>query len=198
MIDSAPGVARPSPGANRGGEPDGEPGQDSSTLQDLRRGDARWATVGRRVVLIAMLATVVMAGLGLLGVHRRTVTVSGGGYTLTVLYAGVARPGLDVPLRVSVTSEHGFGKQITLGVDRRYLGIFESQGMFPDNSDATSLGADTVLLSYSPPPSGDLFVVDFDTYIQPGSQVGSTGSISVMDEDSKPVVTAHFSTFLFP
>jgi hypothetical protein len=85
-----------------------------------------------------------------LGVHRRTVTVSGGGYTLTVLYAGVARPGLDVPLRVSVTSDHGFGKQITLGVDRRYLGIFESQGMFPDNSDATSLGADTVLLSYRP------------------------------------------------
>ena len=139
-----------------------------------------------------------MAGLGFLGVHRRTVTVSGGGYTLTVLYAGVARPGLDVPLRVSVTSDHGFGKQITLGVDRRYLGIFESQGMFPDNSDATSLGADTVLLSYSPPPSGDLFVVDFDTYVQPGSQVGSDGTVSVMDEDSKPVVTAHFSTFLFP
>lgn len=169
-----------------------------STLSDLRTGRAMTGTVGRRAVLVVLLVAVLASGVGLLGVHRRTVTAHGGGYTLTVLYPAVARPGLDVPFRVTVTSDGGFDKDITLAFDRRYLpGIFETQGMFPDNSDATSLGQNLVLLTYSAPPSGDLFVMDYDAYIQPGSQIGASGSISVM-HGSSAVVTVHFSTFLFP
>ena len=168
-----------------------------STLTGLRYGSRPWAVAGRRAVLALMLVAAVLAGLGFLGVHHSSVTASANGTTLTVNYAGVARPGLDVPLRVIITREGGFGSDITLAINRHYLGILESQGMYPDNSDATSLGSETVLLTYTAPPSGTTFVVDFDTYIQPGSQIGASATISVMD-GIKPVVTVGFTTFLFP
>lgn len=168
-----------------------------STLQGLRYGSRPWVIVGRRLVLGLLLAAVVCAALGLLGVHRRTVSATADGITLTVTYPGVARPGLDVPLRVMVVSDHGFGDDITLAVNRDYLGILESQGIFPDVNDATALGDDRVMLTFSAPPSGNVFVVDFDTYIQPGSQIGAAATISVMD-GTTAAVTVAFSTFLFP
>jgi hypothetical protein len=58
---------------------------------------------------MALLTVFVAAGLaGVFGVRTSTVTVSSGGYELTVEYPRVARAGLDTLWRVTVHHEDGF------------------------------------------------------------------------------------------
>jgi hypothetical protein len=174
-------------------EPGGDP---ASTLTDLRPGSsakARWAswiTVGLLVLLLCA------AGAGLLGVHTRQASASAGGYTLTVTYAGIARAGLDVPMRVQVDSDHPWGEHITLSISREYFTIFETQGFFPDADSSTGNGQD-VVFSFNPPADGQPFVLDYDAYIQPSAQLGASARISVLDGETA-VVSADIRTFLFP
>ena len=136
------------------------------------------------------------AATGMLGVHSRQVSASGSGYRLTVTYAGVARAGLDVPLRVEVSSDHGWGEHVTLSVTRKYLLLFESQGFFPD-ADSSTGDPDEVVFTFDPPADGQSFVLDYDAYVQPSAQVGTTATISVLSA-GEPVVSVDFRTFLFP
>lgn len=169
---------------------------DRSTLSDLGSRRPKTALCIQHAVIALMVAVVTVAATGLLGVHSQQVTATAGGYTLNVEYAGVARAGLDVPLRIEVRSERGFGKEITLAVNRRYFAIFETQGFHPEPSASTSQG-DDVLLTFDSPPDGGPFIVDYDAYIQPASQQGSPGRISLMRGPDR-LVTVDFETFLFP
>jgi hypothetical protein len=167
-----------------------------STLSDLggrHPGGALWV---RRSVGLVMLGVVIVAATGLLGVHSQTVSAHADGYTLSVEYAGVARAGLDVPLRVRVTPDGKFGDKLTLAIDREYLAIFETQGFHPEPSDTANQG-DDVLLTFDTPPDGSPLVVDYDAYIQPASQAGAAGRISVM-HGTERATTVRFATFLFP
>ncbi len=173
-------------------------GDDRSTLSGVdgdesRRPAALWA---RRVATAVLVLFVAVAATGLLGVHSRTVTASAGGFTLTVDYAGVARAGLDVPLRVTVESDQPWDDELTVSISREYLAIFETQGFHPDASGSTSQGAD-LWLTFDTPPVGGPFVLDYDAYIQPASQRGNPATIAVVVDD-QPVVSVDFSTFLFP
>jgi hypothetical protein len=150
----------------------------------------------RQAMIALMLAAVVAAASGLLGVHSRQASASAAGYTVTVQYAGVARAGLDVPLRIEVSSEQPFGKEITLAINREYFAIFETQGFHPEPS-ATAAQGDDVLLTFDSPPDGGPFTVDYDAYIQPASQRGAAGRVSLMHGTDR-LVTVDFATFLFP
>ena len=69
--------------------------------------------------------------------HSTTASATANGYTLTVTYARTARAGWDVPLRIEVVgAEPLAGKQITVGIDREYLSLFETQvcGPIPPTS----------------------------------------------------------------
>lgn len=168
-----------------------------STLSDLDSGrHPRGALWVRRSVGLAMLAVVVTAATGLLGVHSRTVSAHSDGYTLSVEYAGIARAGLDVPLRIRVTPDGEFSDKLTLAINREYLAIFETQGFHPEPSDTANQG-DDVLLTFDTPPDGSALVVDYDAYIQPASQAGATGRISVIRGNDR-LTTVRFATFLFP
>ncbi|WP_029136928.1 hypothetical protein [Nakamurella lactea] len=169
---------------------------DLSTLSDIGSRRPMFAVWARRVVISLMVVAILTAATGLLGVHSKRVEATAGGYTLSVEYAGVARAGLDVPLRIEVASEHPFGKEITLAVNRGYFTIFETQGFHPEPSASTSQG-DDVLLTFDAPPGGGPLIVDYDAYIQPSSQIGSTGRVSVMRGTGR-LVTVEFATFLFP
>ena len=72
-----------------------------STLRGVRTSEkgrlARWARWG---AIVALVIVVGVAASGWLGVRTGTVSASGDGFRLTVVYATVARAGLDVPLRV--------------------------------------------------------------------------------------------------
>lgn len=166
-----------------------------STLSDIPSGRRRGVRI-RRCVLVVMVVVVGVAASGLLGVHTRSVSATAGGWTLAVDYAGVARAGLDVPLRITVTHPGGFDDEITLAVDRDYLVMFEQQGFYPDASASNSRG-DDVLLTFDAPPSGAVFVVDFDAYVQPANQAGERGTVAVV-QGSDRLVEVDFRTVLFP
>jgi hypothetical protein len=167
-----------------------------STLDGIEtRGEGRLATWSRRGFLVVLLVFV-LAGLGgLLGVRTATETDDANGYRLSLHHATTARAGLDVPWQVTVTLEGGFGKDVSLAVTGDYFDIYETQGFTPEPSDATRDG-DTLYLTFAAPP-GDTFVVSYDAYIQPSSQVGRDGTLSVL-EDGSPVASVDFDTLLLP
>lgn len=165
-----------------------------STLAGLEdeSGGHPWSA---RVCLTVLLAVVLAGAAGGLGVHTADVSSSGHGYSLSLSYPRVARAGLDVTWQVTVRHEGGFGAPIVLAVTGDYFGIFETQGFFPE-PDAERRSADTLYLSFTAPP-GDTLVVDYDAYIQPSSQVGRDGAVSVVS-GGETLASVDFSTWLFP
>src|SRR3954453_3010996 len=166
------------------------------TIENLEtRAQGAAAIWSRRGFLVLLLVFVLAGAAGLLGVRTATDSAAGDGWTLELDHATTARAGLDVPWQVPVTPPGGFGKDLTLAVTGDYFDIFETQGFHPDPSDSTRNG-DTLYLTFAAPP-GDTFVVAYDAYIQPASQVGRGGSVSVMT-DGRRVATVDFETTLLP
>jgi hypothetical protein len=152
-----------------------------STLERLRYPDNQaihglWA---RRATVTLLCLILIAAGTGWMGVHSSTVSATADGYTLQVRYARVARAGLDVPFTVRLTADRPIEHQIVLGVTADYFRMFETQGFYPEPSDATT-DAGTVYLTFEPPPHGSTLVIDYDAYIQPAAQIGKDATISVI------------------
>jgi hypothetical protein len=132
---------------------------------------------------------------GLLGVHTATRSASGGGYRLDLQYPAVGRPGLDVRWHAEVRHPGGFGKELVLAVTADYFDIFETQGFWPA-PDSMSRDGRNVYLTFDQ-PKGDVFMFDFDTYVQPASQVGRSARIAVY-ENGVEQVGLDFTTRLVP
>lgn len=168
-----------------------------SSIQDLQTPTQdRLSVWSRRAVLSVILAIVLAGATNRLGVSTTEHSASGGGWSLELHYAAIARAGLDVPWQVTVTHAGGFDGPVELAVTGRYLDIFETQGFHPEPSDESRDG-DTLYLSFKPPDSGDTMVVAYDAYIQPASQQGRTGSVSVVDQGQR-LATVDFRTRLLP
>jgi hypothetical protein len=168
----------------------------ASTLEGLETSEqGRTAIWARRGFLILLLLLVLAGLVGLLGVHTVTSRASEDGWTMSLKHAGIARPGLDVPWEVTVTHAGGFDSDITLAVTADYFDIFETQGFHPAPSDETNDGS-TLYLTFTAPP-GDTLRVSYDAYIQPASQIGRSGTVSVVD-GSRRVASLDFRTFLVP
>lgn len=150
----------------------------------------------RRGFLTLLLAALLAGLVGFLGVRTETSTHRESGWTLSLEHASVARAGLDVPWEVTVFREGGFDGPITLALTGEYLDIYETQAFHPEPS-ASRRDAQLLYLEFDPPPAGEEFVVAYDAYIQPASQVGAEGSVSVVD-DGVPVATVDFETALLP
>lgn len=170
---------------------------DDSTLAGI--GDEQRAAHGlwiRRATVAVLALIIAAAGSGFLGVMSATESVHDDGYQLTVTYARIARTGLDVPLTIRVQAPHAITNDVVIGISADYFRMYESQGFFPEPSDVTS-DADTVYLTFSPPPAGDVLVVDYDAYIQPAAQRGKSASIRVQ-VDGTWRVSAVVRTALIP
>lgn len=167
-------------------------GSTLSGLVDAGHPRAAWA---RRVALAAVTLFVAADLTGLFGVRTDQVSATGHGFVLSVEYPHTARAGLDVTWRVQVTHPGGFGRTLTLAITGDYFDIFETQGFHPDPDSATRTG-DTLLLTFTAPP-GEVFVVSYDAYIQPSSQLGRSAHVAVL-RAGKPVVGVDLSTHLIP
>ena len=168
----------------------------ASTLDGLESNDEGRIAVWTRRGFLTLLLCIVLAGVvGLLGVHTTTSQGSQDGWTVSLRHASIARAGLDAPWEVTVTHVGGFTDDITLAVTGDYFDIFESQGFNPEPSDETR-DASTRYLTFAKPP-GDTLKVSYDAYIQPASQVGRSGTLSVVDGTQR-VASVDFSTFLLP
>lgn len=167
-----------------------------STLDDVRPVRLGPRRAWPRRLAIGLLAMIVLAGAtGLLGVHTTSRSVTAGGYTLTVEYAGIARAGLDAPWTVTVHRRGGFDGPVRLAVTVDYFDLFESQGFDPEPAAGTADG-EQVYWTFDPPP-GEVFTLGFDAYIQPAAQWGASGQVSILDGDA-PAATVDFSTWLVP
>jgi hypothetical protein len=170
-----------------------------STLRGVRTSEkGRLARRARWGAIVALIIVVGVAASGWLGVRTETVSASGDGFRLTVGYATVARAGLDVPLRVQVDRLDGsdFDDDVTLEINARYLSIFETQGFQPDPDQSAAVG-DAIRMTFTQPPTGPSFVLNYDAYIQPASQIGTDGQVGIVVDDA-PVVTVEFHTTLLP
>jgi hypothetical protein len=84
---------------------------------------------------------------------------------------------------------------VVIAVESDYFDMFESQGWTPEPSAETADAVRTYM-TLDPPP-GDTLTLGFDAYIQPSSQAGASGSVSVY-EDGIDVVTVDFTTWVAP
>jgi hypothetical protein len=161
------------------------------------REQAHAAVWWRRAFIMALLALVAAGAIGFLGDTTATVRATSGGYELELTYASTARAGLDVPWQVTVRHPGGFtSDSLTLAVTGDYFDIYETQGFHPDASDSTRDGR-TLYLTFNAPPSGDTFVVAYDAYIQPSSQVGRAGTVGLV-VGGRGVASVDFRTTLLP
>ena len=167
-----------------------------SSLADVDQGPEAKAVWGRRVFVAALLLLVVAGIAGFLGVRSASTTATDGDYELTLEYADIARAGIDVPWQVTVTRAGGYDQELILAVTGDYFDIFETQGFAPDPSAATR-DADTLYLTFDA-PQGEVFTVSYDAYIQPSSQQGRDGSVSVLGPEGQPTATVDFDTWLWP
>jgi hypothetical protein len=159
------------------------------------RGQGALAIWSRRGYLTLLLVVVAAGVDGLLGVRTVTDSADEAAWSVTFTHAGVARAGLDVPWRVTVHHDGGFGKELTLAVTADYFDIYEEQGFRPEPAESTRDG-DTLFLTFTA-PLGDTFVLDYDAYVQPSAQRGRAGTLSVMDDGAR-VATVDFDTRLLP
>jgi len=72
----------------------------------------------RRVGIAFLVLLVALGASGLFGQKTKTVTATGGGYTLTMVYPSVVRPGVDVRFEIEVSNPHGFGDSLSIA-DRK-------------------------------------------------------------------------------
>lgn len=172
--------------------PDDSPSD--STLANVPPPPTR-TPVARRVVLSVLILFLVAAGTGFLGVKSGTVTATGDGYELELVYATIARAGLDVPFDVTLTHEGGFNEDIVLAMTADYFYIFEHQGVSPEPDSESSEGP-MVYMTF-PAPKGDEFRMGFDVYIQGSSQVGASGEVWLVVQD-EPLLRVTFTTVLVP
>lgn len=168
----------------------------ASTLAGLEtRGESRTATWTRRGFLVVLLVFVLAGLTGRLGVSTATESASAEGYDLSLHYATTARAGLDVTFEATVTHPGGFDDDVVLAITGDYFDIFETQGFFPEPSDTTR-DATTLYLTFAA-PAGDTLTVSYDAYVQPSSQVGRDGTLSVL-VDGEPTASVDFDTTLLP
>ncbi|HEY7043155.1 MAG TPA: twin-arginine translocation signal domain-containing protein [Nocardioidaceae bacterium] len=168
----------------------------SSTIEGVETSAHGRLAIWTRRGFLTLLTVFVLAGVaGLLGVRTSTADSHADGWGLSLSYAATARAGLDVPWQVTVTHEGGFGKDLQLAVTGDYFDIYETQGFNPEPSDVTRDG-DLMYLTFTAPP-GDTFVLRYDAYIQPSSQAGAGGTVSVIDQGQR-VVSVDFDTVLLP
>ncbi len=147
--------------------------------------------------MLVLVAILVLAGATtLLGVRTSSASTSDAEYSLQVRYPQIARAGLDVVWQVRVEHAGGFKEPITIAVNASYFDIFETQGFHPEPSKTTRDGS-LMYLEFDPPPSGEVFLVDYDAYIQGSSQLGRRGEVHLMDGDQKRL-TVTYRTWLAP
>lgn len=168
-----------------------------STLEGVEtRPEGRHGLWSRRVFLVALALFVGAGLLGLLGVRTTTTTASSEGYTLSLEHATIARAGLDVPFAVELTHPGGFDESIVLAVTGDYFDIYETQGFAPEPSRQVR-DADMLYLTFDA-PKGDVFRFSYDAYIQPSSQRGRSGEVSLLTSSGEERITIPFRTRLLP
>lgn len=151
----------------------------------------------RRIGIAALCLLVVAALAGLLGPRAATATASGDGYDLTVRHGQITRPGLPVPLEITVERAGGFDGPVTLSVSRDLLDRLDFNNWTP-NPDGEAAGPDRVEYEFTE-PRGDVLHVLLDARTAPGQLPGlGRYTVAVAGPGGEPPVEVAFRMAVLP
>jgi hypothetical protein len=160
---------------------------------DMRR--LRRARTGRRALLTVLAIFVLLGAATAFGARSGTVSASGGGYELTVVYPAVTRPGLAVRWIITVRRAGGFDGPVDVAITSRYVDLLDFNNLDALPSGTKTAG-DMTIWTFDP-PVGDTLVVAFDGRLEPAQQYGKPATVSVL-ANGAPVVSVHYSTRVMP
>ena len=158
----------------------------------------RWDTFERALRLVSVTVVfgiVALALFGVAGLATSSSTSAGAEFSVRVEYATVSRAGLATPFVVEVESTAGaLPAELTLELPRRYLSMFDENGLDPAPDSITSDG-ETEVWTYRP---GDVATlsIDFDARLQPNMHHSRDGWVIVHGGDS--TVRVDFRTRVMP
>jgi hypothetical protein len=167
------------------------------TTFDVREADTlHGGRLVRRCFTVVLVLLVALGLTGALGIHTSTAHAAAGATSVRVDYPRVARAGQDTLFRVTVRHDTAFGSDpVVIAISKRYFEIFETQGFEP-GPDAESATDRYYYLEFDSPP-GRALTLTYDSYIQPGSQIGRSADVVVTVGDEQPVRT-RITTWLVP
>ncbi|HEX9885807.1 MAG TPA: hypothetical protein VGA70_04935 [Longimicrobiales bacterium] len=169
--------------------------ESSTVITQVSLARLRRARMLRRVGLGMLFAFLGLGALNVFGVRSAQVSVTGGGYELTVTYAAMSRPGLATPWSVEVRRAGGFDGPVTVATTAAYFELFDENGLDPDPSAATTDGERTIW-EFEPPP-GEVLEISFDARISPAVQRGGSAETAVL-VGGRPVVAVSYTTGVMP
>lgn len=168
---------------------------DSTLGRIADRPRTRIAAWLRRGFLALLLLLIIAALAGFLGTRTATTSATSDGYTLSLQYARISRPGLNVPWQLTVTHPGGFSGSVVVEVSSAYFNVVAAQNVTPQPSQETQDGT-WWRMTFDQPP-GDTFVVSMDASVQPQSERGRSGTVRLLSSGT-PVAGLHFKTALLP
>ncbi len=149
----------------------------------------------RSVSVIVIFGVVLFALFGFAGLTTGSETTDGDEFSVRVEYATVSRPGLATPFVIDVESASGaLPDELTVEIPRRYLAMFDENGLDPAPDSITSDG-ETEIWTFRP---GDVATlsIDFDARLQPNMHFGRDAWVRVRGGDS--AVRVDFRTNVMP
>jgi hypothetical protein len=152
--------------------------------------DRWWRQAG--VALLALLVGTALSGW--LGVRSTSATARRDGYEVQFDYAGVARPGLAVPWRLTIRHPGGFASSISVTIDARGLAMIDQHAVDP-TPDATTSDGRSVTWTFEP-PAGDELTVSVDGQVEPGVHFRRTTTLDVAVDDVRLQLRA--TTWVLP
>ncbi len=149
-----------------------------------------------RRAVIALLVIFLLVGVSsILGAHTSVASASGEGYTLSVTYPALTRPGLPIRWEIQVQHPGGFSEPIRLATTFDYLHLFDISNLEPDANSATATG-DQVIYIFDPPP-GDTFRVSMDGNTEPDVHE-LPEAVTGLVVDDRTVVQVTYTTRVVP
>lgn len=164
---------------------------DEPPLERVRR-----AQLLRRLGCTLLVAFVVAGALGAFGTRTATATRSGSGYTVTVTYPSVSRPGHAVRFEVLVKGDQKLPDTIRLRLRSDYFDLFDENGFSPAPDTETSDGEYRYVdLSTS---GSSTLRIKVDTRVEPARQRGTYGDVALVDDQGAALVDVPFRTRIWP
>jgi hypothetical protein len=146
--------------------------------------------------MLAVLALIVLGALTtLLGPRTSTVSASAGGYSMTVTYPAMSRPGLAIRWIVEIRHPGGFNGPVTLTTDSDYFNLFDFNNLDPVPDSQTTEGHQSLWTFEAPP--GDVFRVTMDGRVEPAQQYGKEARTTLTIAGLSPI-TVRYATRLSP
>jgi len=142
-----------------------------------------------------LIAFVALGAVDVLGSKTSVVSATRNGYTLTVAYPAVTRPGLPVRWEFEVRHPGGFDGPVSVATTFDYLHLFDVSNLEPEPASSTATG-DQLVYRFDPPP-GEVFRVAMDGNAEPGEHELPPVMSSVL-VGGRAVVSVRYQTRVVP